>query len=56
MGHVLLGGGGKEWPGVEEVRAMTVLFDVPADKSTPATVLACDCYDAQALSAVGVRP
>lgn len=36
---------------------MTALIEVPAGKASPfATVLACDCYDPQLLSATGVRP
>lgn len=53
---VLLGGGGKEWRSVEQVSVMTVLFEVPAGESSPATVLACDCHAPQVLSAVGVQP
>jgi hypothetical protein len=53
---VLLGGGGKEWRSIEQVSAVAVLFEVPSGGSSPATVLACDCYDAQVVSAAGVRP
>ncbi|MEW2161692.1 hypothetical protein AB0912_01655 [Streptomyces sp. NPDC007084] len=53
---VLLGGGGREWRSVREVGSMTALIEVPARKGAPATVLACDCYAPQPLSATGVRP
>ncbi|MBT2369286.1 hypothetical protein J7E88_29230 [Streptomyces sp. ISL-10] len=54
---VLLGGGGKQWRRVDETSSVTALIEVPAGKSLPpATVLACDCYDPQALSATGIRP
>jgi hypothetical protein len=53
---VLLGGGGREWRSVKEVSSMTALIEVPAGKASPATVLACDCYAPQLLSATGVRP
>lgn len=53
---VLLGGGGKEWLSVDETSSMTALIEVPTGKTQAATVLACDCYDPQLLSATGVRP
>ncbi|MFD3585763.1 hypothetical protein [Streptomyces sp. NPDC058683] len=52
----LLGGGSRQWHGVREVSSMTALIEVPARKAAPATVLACDCYDPQLLSATGVQP
>ncbi|WP_432113302.1 hypothetical protein [Streptomyces sp. S1] len=51
---VLLGGGGREWRSVKETGSMTALIEVPASKSAPATVLGCDCYAPQALTATGV--
>jgi hypothetical protein len=53
---VLLGGDGKEWRRVVEVSSVTALIEVSAGKASPATVLACDCYGPQLLSATGVRP
>jgi hypothetical protein len=50
----LLGGGARNWRKVDELSSMTALIEVPARKSSPATVLACDCYDPQLLSATGV--
>lgn len=52
---VLLGGGGKEWLSVNETSSMTASIEVPTGKTPAATVLACDCYDPQLLSATGVR-
>ncbi|MGJ7417002.1 hypothetical protein AB9128_14260 [Streptomyces cinereoruber] len=51
---VLLGGGGREWRSVKETGSMTALIEVPAPKSAPATVLGCDCYAPQAITATGV--
>ncbi|MER7911972.1 hypothetical protein [Streptomyces sp. NPDC096068] len=51
---VLLGGGGREWRSVKETGSMTALIEVPARKSAPATVLGCDCYAPQTLTATGV--
>jgi hypothetical protein len=53
---VLLGGGGQAWRSVKEVSSMTALIEVPTGKASPATVLACDCYAPQRLSATGARP
>ncbi|MEU9117955.1 hypothetical protein AB0D04_41105 [Streptomyces sp. NPDC048483] len=53
---VLLGGGGREWRSVRETSSVTALIEVPAKKTSPATVLACDCYQPQVLSATGVKP
>ncbi|WMX43941.1 hypothetical protein RGF97_02395 [Streptomyces roseicoloratus] len=53
---VLLGGGGREWRSVLQVSSVTALVEVPAKKGAPATVLACDCYAPQPLSATGTRP
>jgi hypothetical protein len=54
---VLLGGGGREWRSVEEISSFAALFEVPAgDASRPATVLTCDGYGPEILSATGVRP
>lgn len=49
----LIGGSG-EWRRATEVSSMTVLVEVPA-KGAAATVMACDCYGPQLLSARGDR-
>lgn len=53
---VLLGGGGESWRKVDVVYSMTALIEVPPGRPAAATVLACDCYAPQTLSATGVRP
>ncbi|MER5521627.1 hypothetical protein [Streptomyces sp. NPDC002763] len=53
---VLLGGGSRERHSVREISSMTALTEAPARKAAPATVLACDCYAPQLLSATGVQP
>ncbi|MGW1491282.1 hypothetical protein [Streptomyces sp. NPDC002402] len=53
---VLLGDGGREWRSVKELSSMTALIEVPTGNASPATVLACDCYAPQLVSATGVRP
>ncbi|MEV3854951.1 hypothetical protein AB0J38_11565 [Streptomyces sp. NPDC050095] len=49
-----LAGDGREWRSVDAVSSMTVLIEVPSSRSSPATVIACDCYNPQLLSATGV--
>ncbi|RFC71143.1 hypothetical protein DXZ75_28840 [Streptomyces sp. AcE210] len=49
-----LAGDGRQWRSVDAVSSMTVLIEVPPGQSSPATVLACDCYDPQLLTATGV--
>lgn len=51
---VLLGGGHARRHKVDEKLSMTALIEVPAKASAAATVLACDCYAPQPLSATGV--
>jgi hypothetical protein len=53
---VLLGGGGRQWRSVEEISSFAALFKVPAGNASPATVLTCDDYGPEILSATGVRP
>ncbi|MFH8615399.1 hypothetical protein ACH4E8_10030 [Streptomyces sp. NPDC017979] len=52
---VLLGGGERQWRRVTEVSSVNALIAVPAREGVPATVVSCDCYDPQTVSATG-RP
>ncbi|MEU5159569.1 hypothetical protein AB0G74_08155 [Streptomyces sp. NPDC020875] len=51
----LLGGGGREWRRVDERSSATAVIAVPARRNEPATVLSCDCYAPQTLSATASR-
>ncbi|MFE0426042.1 hypothetical protein [Streptomyces sp. NPDC058953] len=51
----LLGGGGQAWRRVDERSSVTAVVAVPARGTEPATVLSCDCYAPQTLSATGSR-
>ncbi|MEU5974988.1 hypothetical protein [Streptomyces sp. NPDC047315] len=50
---VLLGGGGRRWGRVTEVSSVNAVISVPAGRGAPATVVSCDCYDPQTVSATG---
>ncbi|MDG4856776.1 hypothetical protein P8605_01105 [Streptomyces sp. T-3] len=50
---LMLGGSATRWYRVDVVSSLTALIEVPPKASSPATVLACDCYNPSLLSATG---